>query len=112
MSWLVVIPARYASSRLPGKPLADIAGEPMIVRTWQRVAAEVPAEKIVVATDHPKIVAVCKERGMAVEVTSAECRTGTDRVAEVVFRRPGVDVAVNVQGDEGHGCPALWRIGH
>ncbi len=98
-----VIPARYGSTRLPGKPLLDLFGKPMIVRTWERVRADLPADQIIVATDDERIADACRNYGperIRVEMTSSKCRTGTDRVAEVAARYPDVNVWINVQGDE------------
>ncbi|MFZ2266505.1 MAG: 3-deoxy-manno-octulosonate cytidylyltransferase [Azonexus sp.] len=99
MSFLVVIPARYESSRLPGKPLVPLLGVPMIVRTYRQCAKVVPPECIVVATDDERIVECCKSEGIKVAMTSSACLTGTDRVAEVA-RSHRADVYINVQGDE------------
>ena len=82
MDYLVVIPARLKSSRLPGKPLLDIKGVPMIVRTYLRCKKIFPKEKIIVATDNKKIISKCREfqiRCMHLK----NCLTGTDRVAEI-----------------------------
>lgn len=98
-SYAVIIPARYASSRLPGKPLLSLAGVPMIVRTYRQCLQACPAEKIFVATDDERIASVCREQGMAVLMTSSACLTGTDRVAECAAQL-NVDVLINVQGDE------------
>lgn len=96
-----VIPTRYESSRLPGKPLLDLFGKPMIVRTWERVCRDLPADNVIIATDDERIATVCREHGIErIEMTSIECRTGTDRVAEVASRHPDVNVWMNVQGDE------------
>lgn len=96
---LVVIPARYASSRLPGKPLVPLCGVPMIVRTWRQCAKAVRADDIVVATDDARIERACAAEGIRVVLTSDACLTGTDRVAEVAQRIPA-RTYVNVQGDE------------
>lgn len=96
---LVVIPARYRSSRLPGKPLVPIAGKPMVVRTAEQVSKAVPRERVIVATDDERIAAVCREHGIRVEMTNDEHATGGDRVAEVASRIPA-QIYVNVQGDE------------
>jgi 3-deoxy-manno-octulosonate cytidylyltransferase (CMP-KDO synthetase) len=98
--FVVVIPARYESSRLPGKPLLDILGVPMIVRTHRQVCQAVPAEQVYVATDHPEIQRVCEAEGAQVLMTSKACLTGTDRLAECLEMLPDVDVLINVQGDE------------
>jgi len=105
---IVVIPARYASSRFPGKPLAPIRGEPMLAWVWRRCCDAVGADAVIVATDDDRISSVAREYGMRVEMTSSEHATGTDRVAEVAER---VDAAlvVNVQGDEPMLDPAHIR---
>ena len=97
----VVIPARFASTRLPGKPLADIAGLPMIVRTAASAAAAEPTS-VVVATDDARVFDVVRAAGYEAEMTSTEHPTGTDRVLEVVDKRGWSDDArvLNVQGDE------------
>ena len=96
MSLLIVIPARYASSRLPGKPLINILGIPMIIRTYNQWIKVVSPEFVVVATDDERIKSVCEGEGINVLMTSKECLTGTDRVAEVA-RYIKVDTYVNVQ---------------
>ncbi len=101
MSYTIVIPARMHSTRLPGKPLADIEGKPMIVRVAER-ARLTAADRIVVATDHPDIVAACEKDGVEAVLTSSAHPTGTDRISEVV-QKLGLDddeVVVNIQGDE------------
>jgi 3-deoxy-manno-octulosonate cytidylyltransferase (CMP-KDO synthetase) len=101
MSFKVVIPARFASTRLPGKPLADIAGKPMVVRVAER-AAQSGADEIVVATDHADVKAAVERHGFAAAMTRADHASGTDRIAEVAVQRGwGNEVVVlNVQGDE------------
>lgn len=99
MNYIVVIPARYQSSRLPGKPLVELCGVPMVVRTYRQCIQAVPAERVWVATDDERIRAVCEGQGIQVVLTSPECLTGTDRVAEVA-RQIEVDTYINVQGDE------------
>jgi 3-deoxy-manno-octulosonate cytidylyltransferase (CMP-KDO synthetase) len=96
-----VIPARYASTRLPGKPLADIGGRPMIQHVHARVVASGAAE-VIVATDDARVEAACRAFGADVQMTEAGHLSGTDRLAEVASRRgwSGSDVVVNVQGDE------------
>jgi 3-deoxy-manno-octulosonate cytidylyltransferase (CMP-KDO synthetase) len=106
----VVIPARHASTRLPGKPLAPIAGEPMI-RHVHRVAVASGAQEVIVATDDERIRAACAAFGADVEMTDPSHASGTDRIAEVAGRRrwsPG-DIVVNLQGDEPMLPPALIR---
>lgn len=95
-----VIPARFASTRLPGKPLADIAGKPMIQRVYEQVRKAGRPDEVLVATDHKDVAAVVKAFGGLVELTGANHPTGTDRLAEVARRRPDLDVIINVQGDE------------
>lgn len=97
----VIVPARLASTRLPNKPLADIGGKPMVVRTAERALMS-GARDVVVATDHEQIAAVCREHGIAVSMTRADHPSGTDRIAEVAAARglPDDAIIVNVQGDE------------
>ncbi len=101
MSYTVVIPARYQSTRLPGKPLADIAGKPMIQWVYEQ-ALKAGAEQVVVATDDQRIYSVVKEFGGEVCMTSTEHESGTERLAEVVQKLalPAEHIVVNVQGDE------------
>ena len=86
--FVVVIPARHASTRLPGKPLADIAGKPMVVRVAERAVASGAAE-VWVATDHAGVAAAVEAHGFKVCMTSPECASGTDRLAEVASDRAG-----------------------
>jgi 3-deoxy-manno-octulosonate cytidylyltransferase (CMP-KDO synthetase) len=97
----IVIPARYGSTRLPGKALVDIAGKPMVWWVWQR-ALSTSATSVIVATDHEEIAAVMTDFGADVQMTKATHPSGTDRLAEVVERRGWADdtVVVNLQGDE------------
>ncbi|MEO8464426.1 MAG: 3-deoxy-manno-octulosonate cytidylyltransferase [Gammaproteobacteria bacterium] len=99
--FIAVIPARYASTRLPGKPLKDIAGKPMIQWVYEQVAQSGAAE-VFVATDDERIAAACRDFGAPVEMTSPEHASGTDRVAELAHRFgwPDEQIVVNVQGDE------------
>lgn len=105
-----VIPARYASTRLPGKPLADIAGKPMVVRVAERAAMS-GAREVWVATDHAAVAEAVRAHGHQVCMTSPDCVSGTDRLAEVVTQRgwPDDAVVVNVQGDEPLIDPELVR---
>jgi 3-deoxy-manno-octulosonate cytidylyltransferase (CMP-KDO synthetase) len=101
MTFTVIIPARLASTRLPNKPLADLGGKPMVVRVAER-ARESGAARIVVATDHPDILAACAAHGVEARMTRADHPSGTDRIAEVA-REMGLapdEVVVNLQGDE------------
>ena len=108
MSFTVIIPARLASTRLPNKPLADIAGLPMIVRVAQR-AAQSAAGQIVVATDAPEVAAACAAHGVQALMTRADHPSGSDRLAEAVEQLGLADHAtvVNVQGDEPLIAPAM-----
>lgn len=100
MKIICVIPARFASTRLPGKPLADIAGKPMIVRVYERVMqAQKPAQVIAAVDDQRVLDAVISAGGRAV-MTKKDHPTGTDRLAEVAVKCPDADVIINVQGDE------------
>lgn len=100
-SFTVVIPARFASTRLSGKPLLDIGGKPMIQHVWER-ALESDAVRVVIATDDPRIEDVCREFGADVVMTSDQHDSGTDRINEVVsqLQLDGAAIVVNVQGDE------------
>ena len=108
MSFTVIIPARLASTRLPNKPLADIAGLPMIVRVAQRAALS-GAGQIVVATDAPEVAAACAAHGVRALMTRADHPSGSDRLAEAVEQLGLADdaVVVNVQGDEPLIAPAM-----
>ena len=100
MRTLCVIPARYASTRLPGKPLADICGKPMICRVLERASRAQKPEKVIVATDDQRIYDAVRAEGSEAILTRADHPTGTDRLAEVAEAYPEVDLIVNVQGDE------------
>lgn len=107
MKSICVIPARYSSTRLPGKPLKDICGKPMICRVWERASRAESVAEVIVATDDERILqAVEKNSGRAM-MTRADHKTGTDRLAEVAEKFPDADVIVNVQGDEPLIEPAL-----
>ena len=101
MSFVAVIPARAASTRLPGKPLLDIAGKPMVVRTAEQ-AAKSNASHVVIATDDINIQAAAREHGFDALLTRADHPTGTDRLSEVVtqLQLSPDEIVVNVQGDE------------
>jgi len=109
-AFLVVIPARYASSRLQGKPLADIAGKPMVVHVAERARAS-GASAVWVATDSQAVFEAVKLHGHQVMMTRTDHATGTDRIAEVVQRLDlaGDEIVVNVQGDEPLIEPELIR---
>src|SRR5262249_21159107 len=97
---LGVIPARYGASRFPGKPLAVLWGKPMLQHVWERARAATGIDELVVATDDERIAAAARGWGANVEMTSSDCTSGTDRVAEVARRRPLAQVILNLQGDE------------
>jgi 3-deoxy-manno-octulosonate cytidylyltransferase (CMP-KDO synthetase) len=96
---VVVIPARYGSTRLPGKPLVSLAGKPMIQRVYERAKMAGHVDQVIVATDDERIVKAVERFGGAARMTRGDHRTGTERVAEVAAHVEG-DVFVNVQGDE------------
>lgn len=100
MKVLCVIPARYASTRLPGKPLKDIAGKPMVVRVYERASQAGLVNETLVATDDERIKTAVEAAGGKAMLTRADHATGTDRLAEVAEAYPEVDLIVNVQGDE------------
>lgn len=97
----VVIPARFASTRLPGKPLLEIAGKPMVVRVAEQ-AAKSHASEVVIATDHDEVLSAAQSHGVAAVMTRVDHVSGTDRIAEVVEKMGWPDdmIVVNVQGDE------------
>lgn len=99
LTYAVVIPARFKSSRFPGKPLVDICGKPMIQHVWERSCQAVDSNNVFIATDDERIKNVAESFGAQVVMTPESCLTGTDRIAEAnkVLKR---DFIVNVQGDE------------
>ncbi len=101
MNFKVVIPARYASTRLPGKPLLDIAGKPMVIRVAEQ-AAKSGANEIVIATDFEKICHIAAHHDIKAVMTRIDHTSGTDRIAEVAEKLnwADIDIVVNVQGDE------------
>src|SRR4030088_1680132 len=96
---VIVIPARYGSTRLPGKPLVSLAGTTMIQRVYERAKLSKLATRVIVATDDARIIKAVEAFGGEARMTRTEHRTGTERVAEVAAREEG-DVFVNVQGEE------------
>ena len=110
MKFHVLIPARYAATRLPGKPLLDVGGRPMIAWVYERATAS-GAESVAVATDSEPIRAACDSLGLSVVMTKATHVTGTDRIAEVAHRKAWAAdaIVVNVQGDEPLVPPAAIR---
>jgi 3-deoxy-manno-octulosonate cytidylyltransferase (CMP-KDO synthetase) len=109
--FIAVVPARFASTRLPGKPLADIGGKPMVIRVVER-AKESGASAVWVATDHADVRAACEQHQASVLMTSGDHTTGTDRLAEVVAQLQLDDdaIVVNVQGDEPLISPLLIQV--
>ena len=107
-AFTVVIPARFASTRLPGKPLQEIAGKPMIQHVWEQ-ACKSSAQQVVVATDDERIVSACEAFGARVVLTRVEHNSGTDRLAEVASQLGLASdaIVVNVQGDEPLIPPAI-----
>lgn len=99
LDYVVMIPARYESTRLPGKPLIPLCGVPMVVRTWRQCAQVVAENLLFVATDDVRIRKTCEEHGIQVLMTGSDCLTGTDRLAEAA-RQVDARVYINVQGDE------------
>lgn len=101
MSFVAIIPARFASTRLPGKPLMDIHGKPMVVHVMQR-AQESGAGRVIVAADHADVARAVEAAGGEVCMTRVDHQSGTERLAEVIdyYQFPDDKVIVNVQGDE------------
>ena len=100
MKFACVIPARYASTRLPGKPLADIAGKPMIQRVYEQVSKAKKPALVIVATDDQRVFDKVESFGGMALMTQPNHPTGTDRLAEVASHYQDIDVIINVQGDE------------
>ena len=100
MNILCVIPARYSSTRLPGKPLAMIAGKPMIQHVYERALQAKLPSRVIVATDHDMVKQAVQKFGGNVVMTSAKHPTGTDRLAEVAEKYQAADVIINEKGDE------------
>lgn len=101
MSFIVVIPARFASTRLPGKPLLPVAGKPMVQHVWER-AGQAGARRVLIATDDARVEEACLAFGAQVMMTDSAHESGTDRLAEVALklRLAPEEIVVNVQGDE------------
>ncbi|MCH9046959.1 MAG: NTP transferase domain-containing protein, partial [SAR324 cluster bacterium] len=95
-----VVPARYESTRFPGKPLAMLAGKPMIQHVYEQVAKATRVDEVVVATDDDRIASAVKQFKGCVEMTSADAASGTERVATIARTRQDAQVVINVQGDE------------
>ena len=97
---VAIVPARLASTRLPGKALVEIAGKPMVCWVAERARAARNVDRVIVATDSQQIVDVVRRNGIEVVLTSPDHTSGTDRVAEVADNIPEAEIVVNVQGDE------------
>ena len=97
---LGIIPARWASTRFPGKPLHLIAGKPLVQRVWERCLECSKLDSIIVATDDDRIADVCRSFGANVAMTAADHPTGTDRIAEAAAAVPQATHLINIQGDE------------
>ncbi len=110
LQFKVVIPARFASTRLPGKPLLDIGGKPMVIRVAEQ-AVQSGAAQVIIATDHQPILAVAEQHGFQACMTRTDHASGTDRIAEVAAQHdwPDDTIVVNVQGDEPLIPPPLIR---
>lgn len=110
VDFCVIIPARYASTRLPRKMLANVHGKPLIQHTYERAKAS-GATRVIIATDHEEIQSVCQSFKAEVCMTAAEHATGTDRIAEAarLFNLPAEQIIVNLQGDEPSMPPAFIR---
>ena len=96
----VIIPARYGSSRLEGKPLLKANNKPIIQWVWEKAKNCTGIDRVIIATDDDRIFNACKEFGAEVEMTSTEHKSGSDRIAEVAKRHPEIAYIINVQGDE------------
>lgn len=104
---VAVIPARFASTRFPGKPLADIAGKPMIRHVYERTSLARTVETVIVATDDERIAQAVRAFGGTAQMTSPDLRSGSDRIAAVARHLPEAEIIVNVQGDEPLIPPAM-----
>lgn len=96
----IIIPARYGSSRLEGKPLLEACGKPIIQWVWEKGGKCKGIDRVIVATDDERIFNACKNFGAEVEMTSTSHKSGSDRIAEVASRHPEIGYIINVQGDE------------
>src|SRR5688500_11821292 len=110
MQRVALIPARYASSRLPGKPLVEIAGKAMIQHVYERVQSARGIDRVIVATDDERIYDFVSAFGGEVVMTSADHRSGTDRIAAVARTLTAVGTVVNVQGDEPMIDPSMIEL--
>lgn len=96
----IIIPARYGSSRLEGKPLLEACGKPIIQWVWEKASKCNKIDRVIIATDDDRIFNVCKNFGAEVEMTSTNHKSGSDRIAEVANRHPEIAYIINLQGDE------------
>lgn len=96
----IIIPARYGSSRLEGKPLLQACGKPIIQWVWEKARKCNNIDRVIIATDDERIYNACKGFGAEVEMTSTEHKSGSDRIAEVAQRHPEISYIINLQGDE------------
>ena len=96
----IIIPARYGSSRLEGKPLLRANNKPIIQWVWEKASKCPLVDRVIIATDDERIFNVCKDFGAEVEMTSTEHKSGSDRIAEVAERHPDIAYIINLQGDE------------
>jgi 3-deoxy-manno-octulosonate cytidylyltransferase (CMP-KDO synthetase) len=96
----IIIPARYGSSRLEGKPLLEACNKPIIQWVWEKATKVHMVDRVIVATDDVRIFDACKKFGAEVEMTSTEHKSGSDRIAEVATRHPEIAYIINLQGDE------------
>ncbi|MGH8045961.1 MAG: 3-deoxy-manno-octulosonate cytidylyltransferase [Chthoniobacterales bacterium] len=107
MSSIAIIPARWASTRFPGKPLALLAGKPLVQHVWERCMKAKKISRVIVATDDMRIAEAAFDFGAEVALTSPKHPTGSDRLAEVAKKLTGVGIVLNVQGDEPMISPRL-----
>ena len=96
----IIIPARYGSSRLEGKPLLEACGKPIIQWVWEKGSKCAGIDRVIIATDDERIFNACKRFGAEVEMTSTNHKSGSDRIAQVAGRHPEIGYIINVQGDE------------
>lgn len=96
----IIIPARYHSTRLPAKPLIEVANKPVIQWVWEKACLSKLADEVIIATDNDEIYEKCRSFGASVEMTLETHRSGSDRIAEVVSRHPEFSYVINLQGDE------------
>lgn len=97
---LGIIPARFASTRLMGKPLAEIGDKPMIIHTYESASKSKLINKLLIAVDDERVAKVCRSFGAETIMTSKDLQTGSDRIAEVTLQYPSAEIIINIQGDE------------